>query len=158
MDKWIASVVFVLCVVNLGCQNKLFHSGTSWFAENKDDSFYKQETIQIISYSTKDQREDAAKYLDGSDYIEMFLQGKHKMKFQTVLVKPWVVETKKGVYTWQYYKKKNELKLFFNNRVFAHFSVVDIKPVEIKSKYTRDSTIKTFKVIMNRVEEETRFN
>lgn len=158
MDRWITPIVFVFCVVSLGCQNKLFHSGSSWFAENKDESFYRLDTIQLIAYVTKYQKENAEKYLGGSDYVQMFLQSKHKMKFQTVLVKPWVVETKKGVYTWKYDKRKNELKLFFNSRLFAHFSVVDIKPLEIESKYGADSTSKTFKVILNRVEEETRFN
>jgi hypothetical protein len=158
MDRWIASIVFVLCVGNVGCQNKLFHSGTSWFAENKDDSFYKQDTVQIISYATKDKRENAVGYLGGSDYIEMFLQPKRKMKFQTFWVKSWVVEARRGEYTWRYDNKKNELKLFFNSQLFAHFSLIDAKPIEIDSKYASDSAIKTFKVIMNRVSSETRLN
>ena len=157
--KLCISALTIICCSSSNCQIKLRKNnleGTIWAVNNTDSSFFKSENIKIVQISgtkssnIKDSK-NVAEYFKNNNFITIQFKKNHDLDFYETIVESWVIVKKKGKYTWDFNKIRQELKLLFNNQQFATLKPISQYQVYFKSEYIDNPPVASTEMIMRRI-------
>lgn len=150
-------LLFSLSSVAQKINNSLF-CNSKWFSPNKNNEFYQADTIKLLKKSkiqsgehNQDHAEDLPDYYHGSNFLSINLKKGSEMNLTNTITDEWIIEQKKGNYTWTFDKKEKILKFFFEKKLIGEFSIVKIEKVSIKSKFANQSRLSSSEITLKRV-------
>lgn len=147
--------LFYCCTAKGQVKYKVSHFESAVLVSgNKDSLFFKSDTINLLKIGNKSFQESQETYdLSGyfkSDYISLELRKDNSSMFFFINVDSWTISNKTGTYNWNFDEKNQTLTLFYKNKLFASFTPVLEREVEIKSNYAGRYALKTKEIILRR--------
>lgn len=149
----IAGLIFLVSWIlspSLYSQNfsKKYFIKTSWFSNNKDSAFYKEDTIRLIKYinpspewTKEGYAEYEMKYLSHGDYIQIGFN-----KFNQLILTGrrnnyiGIVYDRKS--SWMFRKKNGQLTICLNNSI-SSFVPIKEQSTKIESKFAEQKEMLT---------------
>jgi hypothetical protein len=136
---------------------KDFFKATSWFVNDKDSAFNKNDSLKLIKYenffSSVDQKinaENESKFLGHGDYLKIEMKKNGELYFTTIRNN--YIGTIDGVKRyWKYSKKHNNLIFYDKGKIIAVFEPISINKIIIPSRQSGVDKIETIEVKCNRI-------
>jgi hypothetical protein len=129
-----------------------------WFTSGNDNEFNKADTIKLLKknilgfvQNTQTNAEDLPNYYQRGNFISIHLKRRGRMNFSTTLTKEWVVQERKGNYTWDFNKKSKAIKFYFDKKLLGEFEIIKIGHVTVKSNFAQQAPLSSQEFILKRL-------
>lgn len=115
---------------------------TNWFVNNKNESFYKSDTISFIRIEKYDTYQDEinSKYIkidynEGNDTSLIELQKNGEANIVDLSVERWTNSRFNDKWTWNHEREKNEVSFYLKGELYLKFEIYSIGRDTIISEY-----------------------
>lgn len=115
---------------------------TKWFVNNKNENFYKSDTISLIRIEKFNTYKDKINsqyimidYNNGNDISLINLKKKGEVDIVNVFVESWSESRFTDKWTWKYDKHKNEMSFYLKRKLHSVFETYSINRDSIISEY-----------------------
>lgn len=118
---------------------------TSWFINNKNGAFLKNDTLKFIKYSNKafhneylEYKENEMEYLEHGYFVEISFKRGIKMNYNERLNNYMSVYDFKE-YWWQFHEKSKSLLIYKENELLVKLKPIKQRKIKIESRFASDT-------------------
>ena len=126
--------------VNAQTLSKKELRNSEWFSDNKDSVFFKSDTIKLINYKNKSQKQikdlnvesavDEYKYFGHSIFVSLYFKKNMNLAF-TEQYWHLAASYPNGLFTWNF-DKKNIIYIYKSNKLNYKLKIIGNREIEIK--------------------------
>jgi hypothetical protein len=138
--------------------NKKYFENSKWASFNKDQLFYKLDTIKLVrivenKFIIDSKFMNVADYFEDNDYVTLEFFKRDSLSVYATLIESWSIYTIKGEYKWKFNPKEKTLDLLLNGKVFMVLFPIpgSERKLKLKSQIAGNPDIATVEITLKKI-------